>query len=422
MLLEMFMTLIAFADSSPGGPNTQKPAKRKALLLKRKALTTGFFDSNKVTYTYYILIHLQMTLCDCFQDDGKGRRAQGQTFGIALKECVENERKGCSDHQTMSMKSDHRARNSLSSLLDQLPDNFRTPSGRIPDIHPAEKGSGSCESLPSNTQQRSDNELLKGSLSQCDVRRHSSSLDDDETQLEGLQTSIRPQVPRLVITCVKHLEDFGLHSEGIFRKSASKKRVRQLRESFDNDINFELDNQVCPHDVATLLKEFLRDLPEPLLCRRLYQPFVNTQKIRNRRLQFEAISYLVQVLPVPHRDTLHYLLKFLAKVARFAEDIKSIRGDVILEGNKMDSNNLATVFAPNILHNVIPGQGTTEQEVEERLDVINVIRIMIDHYEDMYKISPETVDEVFLNMIDSHPAQLDILCDRLDFKINNGVE
>jgi hypothetical protein len=43
----------------------------------------------------------------------------------------------------------------------------------------------------------------------------------------------------------------------------------------------------------------------------------------------------------------------------------------------MDSNNLATVFAPNILH-CIPvdrmQQVTTDQEIEERLDVINVIR------------------------------------------------
>lgn len=86
----------------------------------------------------------------------------------------------------------------------------------------------------------------------------------------------------------------------------------------------------------------------------------------------------------------------------------------------MDSNNLATVFAPNILHNAMPGQVTTDQEVEERLDVINVIRIMIDHYEEMYKISSETIDEIYLNMIDSHPAQLDVLCDRLDSQTNKS--
>lgn len=154
--------------------------------------------------------------------------------------------------------------------------------------------SGSCESLPSKTQQLSDNELLiKGSLSQFDVRRNSH--EEEDIQIEGLERSNRPKVPSLIVTCVQHLEKNGIHSVGIFRKSTSKKRVRQLREDFDQGTTHYLDDDVCPHDVATLLKEYLRDLPEPLLCRKLYQPFVNTQKIRNRRLQFEAISYLVQV-------------------------------------------------------------------------------------------------------------------------------
>ena len=268
---------------------------------------------------------------------------------------------------------------------------------------------------PINPPNDSRKELLKGSLSQFDVRRSSHEYEDE---LEGLERPPRPQVPSLIVTCIQHLEDHGLHSVGIFRKSTSKKRVRQLREDFDNGVITELEPDICPHDVATLLKEYLRDLPEPLLCRKLYQPFVNTQKIRNRRLQFEAISHLVHILPVSHRDTLHYLLKFLAKVARFADDVRSAGGEVISEGNKMDSNNLATVFAPNILHNATAGQMTTDQEVSERLDVINVIRIMIDHHEEMFCVSPETIDEIYLNMIDSHPAQLDVLCDRLDYYVN----
>lgn len=99
----------------------------------------------------------------------------------------------------------------------------------------------------------------------------------------------------------------------------------------------------------------------------------------------EALSHLVQLLPVAHRDTLFYLLRFLAKVARFSDDLYKNDGSRSLEvedetavGNKMDSNNLATVFAPNILHNSVSGQATTDQEVDERIDVINVIRWAVD--------------------------------------------
>lgn len=51
----------------------------------------------------------------------------------------------------------------------------------------------------------------------------------------------------------------------------------QLREDFDCGKEICLGEDNCPHDVATLLKEFFRDLPDPLLCRDLYQAFVQTQ-------------------------------------------------------------------------------------------------------------------------------------------------
>lgn len=37
-----------------------------------------------------------------------------------------------------------------------------------------------------------------------------------------------------------------------------------------------MDEEHSVHDVAALLKEFLRDMPEPLLTRELYTAFINT--------------------------------------------------------------------------------------------------------------------------------------------------
>lgn len=50
----------------------------------------------------------------------------------------------------------------------------------------------------------------------------------------------------------------------------------QLREEFDRGIDVVLDEEHSIHDVAALLKEFLRDMPDPLLTRELYTPFINT--------------------------------------------------------------------------------------------------------------------------------------------------
>lgn len=57
----------------------------------------------------------------------------------------------------------------------------------------------------------------------------------------------------------------------------------------------------------------------------------------------------------------------------------------------MDSNNLATLFAPNILHSMTPASvskdSLSSQSCEERIDVINVIRSMIDHNKDLFSVS-----------------------------------
>lgn len=52
---------------------------------------------------------------------------------------------------------------------------------------------------------------------------------------------------------------------------------QQIREKFDSGEDVELTDDMNPHDVACLLKEFFRSLPEPLLTRDLFQPFLTTQ-------------------------------------------------------------------------------------------------------------------------------------------------
>lgn len=49
-----------------------------------------------------------------------------------------------------------------------------------------------------------------------------------------------------------------------------------MREELDQGWELHLDEQHSVHDVAALLKEFLRDMPDPLLTRELYTTFVNT--------------------------------------------------------------------------------------------------------------------------------------------------
>ncbi|KAL0829546.1 hypothetical protein ABMA28_003059, partial [Loxostege sticticalis] len=306
--------------------------KRRAYLLKRKALTTGFFDQSRAK--------------DADKDkDSSG----GSVFGVPLAQCVETER-------ALRRQQHGGSRASLASL---------------------------------------------GALEKGD---DSESCDSGDWGWAGLEEAGGggPKVPALISACLAHLRRVGLHTQGLFRVSASKKRVRQLREEWERGQEAALDTAVCPHDVATLLKEFLRDLPDPLLCRDLYTAFLNTQKIRNRRLQWEALRLIVQLLPAAHRDTLHALLSFLAQLAAHADDDRQ-------PGNKMDAANLATVFAPNILHKNKPNEPANAEQLSERADVINVVRQLVERQTELWTLPGELLHEAYIHMSHTAPAHLDSL-------------
>ncbi|KAK9305229.1 hypothetical protein QLX08_003666 [Tetragonisca angustula] len=359
-------------SESLGSSSVVTKPKRRAPLLKRKALTTGFFDNKG-------------------KEDKEKDSPGGLVFGIPLSQCLENDRIAriaageVSDVGCLSRNSRHGSRTSFTSLIE-------------PTVAAKTDEGGSCESLSSKG----------GALTGSD-----SGVLELSDSGGGGPPGEWDAVPGVVRQCIRHLENTGLRTLGVFRVSPSKKRVRQLREDFDCGRETKIGPDQCPHDVAALLKEFFRDLPDPLLCRDLYQAFVHTQKIRNRRLQQEALQHLVQLLPTPNRETLWALLNFLSVVAANSEDQKNETGDWI-PGNKMDTINLATVFAPNILHCVKPGQRSevSAERAEERIDVINVVRTLLEHASTLFTVPAALLDEVYLHMMDTHPADLDLALSR----------
>lgn len=361
------------SESLGSGTVATKP-KRRAYLLKRKALTTGFFESKG-------------------KEEKDKESPGGLVFGIPLSQCLENDRIAriaageAADVGSLTRSSRHGSRTSFTSLIE------------APTVAAKTEDGGSCESLSSKG----------GALTGSD----SGVLELSDSGGGGTPGEW-DAVPGIVRQCIRHLEATGLRTLGVFRVSPSKKRVRQLREDFDCGRETKIGPDQCPHDVAALLKEFFRDLPDPLLCRDLYQAFVHTQKIRNRRLQQEALQHLIQLLPTPNRETLWALLNFLTVVASNSEDQKSETGDWI-PGNKMDTTNLATVFAPNILHCVKPGQTRPEvsaERAEERIDVINVVRALLEHASTLFTVPAALLDELYLHMMDTHPVELDLALSR----------
>ncbi|SPP89046.1 blast:Rho GTPase-activating protein 6 [Drosophila guanche] len=369
----------------------ERKSHKRRNLPKKKSLTTSFFDIGR-----------------------KSEHKMSEVlFGTSLECCLSRSRdsKGSDIVQTRT-----RSKHSLMSVFQG--------TGNGPESHiKLNESVRSCESLPTKSMDCGyieTSERFRDSLSY--LNKPSSSMshyDMEHNELDfdtTLHTPSHLNVPIFIINCMDYLEDNGLEKIGIFRVSTSRKRVKQLREEFDKNSHMRIPHETCPHDVATLLKEFLRDLPEPLLCSRLYTTFLETQKIRNRRLQLEGISHLIKLLPISHRDTLYVLLRFLAKVAAHSDDIFDSDGNIEINGNKMDSSNLSTVFAPNILRG-LDQASARDKEQDHMNDAINVVRTMIDHYEEIFKISADFLDVIYSHMLDACP---DILYGLISTKINGS--
>ncbi|XP_061483083.1 rho GTPase-activating protein 6 isoform X2 [Rhineura floridana] len=288
------------------------------------------------------------------------------------------------------------------------------------------------ESTSPNTPEPAPRARRRGAMSVDSI----TDLDDSQSRLlEALQLSlpaeaqskkkksrdkklslnpIYRQVPRLVDSCCQHLEKHGLQTVGIFRVGSSKKRVRQLREEFDRGVDVILDEEHSIHDVAALLKEFLRDMPDPLLTRELYTPFINTLLLEPHE-QLNALQLLIYLLPPCNCDTLHRLLQFLATVASHAED-KIDQDSQDIPGNKMTSLNLATIFGPNLLHK----QKTTDKEftvqstarAEESTAIIAVVQKMIENYEILFMVPADLQNEVLISLLETDPDVVDYLLRR----------
>uniref|UniRef100_A0A182KBJ9 Rho-GAP domain-containing protein n=1 Tax=Anopheles christyi TaxID=43041 RepID=A0A182KBJ9_9DIPT len=143
-----------------------------------------------------------------------------------------------------------------------------------------------------------------------------------DRQLPWIQTTLSEQV--LLLS--------GKQTEGIFRVPADVDEVNMLKNLIDRWEFPENKGTMDAHAPASLLKLWYRELYDPLIPDELYDSCVQTED------PAEAAS-IVEKLPKINRLVLTYLIHFLQQFSL---------PDVVAN-TKMDSSNLAMVFAPNLL-------------------------------------------------------------------------
>ncbi|KFY48785.1 hypothetical protein V495_01033, partial [Pseudogymnoascus sp. VKM F-4514 (FW-929)] len=87
-------------------------------------------------------------------------------------------------------------------------------------------------------------------------------------------------------SCIQAVDLFGLEVEGIYRVSGTAAHVNKIKAIFNNDsskVDFR-NPEAFFHDVnsvAGLLKQFFRELPDPLLTHEQYAPFIAAARLED---------------------------------------------------------------------------------------------------------------------------------------------
>ncbi len=119
-----------------------------------------------------------------------------------------------------------------------------------------------------------------------------------------------------------------------------------------------------PSVSATILLEFLRELPEPLISTQ-YKLFLNVLKNPNESNQINDLKLLVKQLPNPNKGTLIHVLYILSII------------DLNNGHNKTSKQMLARTFAEYIIWDPVHGGFGQARDSQERA---KLMKLMIDHH------------------------------------------
>ncbi|KAL4670647.1 hypothetical protein H8957_010396 [Semnopithecus entellus] len=212
-------------------------------------------------------------------------------------------------------------------------------------------------------------------------------LEQDQRKVLGTR------IPLIFQKLISRIEEGGLETEGLLRIPGAAIRIKNLCQEleakfYEGTFNWE---SVKQHDAASLLKLFIRELPQPLLSVEYLKAFQAVQNLPTKKQQLQALNLLVILLPDANRDTLKALLEFLQRVI----DNK--------EKNKMTVMNVAMVIAPNLFMCHALGLKSSEQrEFVMAAGTANTMHLLIKYQKLLWTIPKFIVNQVRKQNTENH--------------------
>ncbi|XP_030293354.1 stAR-related lipid transfer protein 13-like isoform X2 [Sparus aurata] len=145
-------------------------------------------------------------------------------------------------------------------------------------------------------------------------------------------------LPLCLQQALSHLRTHCLDQVGLFRKSGVKSRIQALRQQCELSPDSVSYEDQSAYDVADMVKQFFRDLPEPLLTSKLGETFLHIYQYVPKEQRLQAVRAAILLMPDENREVLQTLLYFLRDVTSLVEE------------NQMTPMNLAVCLGPSLFH------------------------------------------------------------------------
>lgn len=189
------------------------------------------------------------------------------------------------------------------------------------------------------------------------------------------------QPPLLVQKCIEYLDRYALGVEGLYRTSAKRTAIQALANRAEQDeVAFHLSpDRDDAATVASLLKRYLRELPDPLLPLS-QENMARYIQSRNEEIQtgWPFLRQKIRSQPPVHQVTLQTILDHLTRVA---ENENS---------NKMPASNLALVLGPVIFFGALEDKNQLPNADQDRTmeDLIVYGRLIFEDLKGTGPLSP----------------------------------
>ena len=180
------------------------------------------------------------------------------------------------------------------------------------------------------------------------------------------------------------LRKYGLEQEGLFRVNPDENYMKKLKVVVETGKEIEvLNKSYFVPSVAGLLKQFIRDLQEPLMTYPAFEEIImapdmqiQNDPVAKEKQLIKLREFINNRVPIHFQVVLYELCKLLNEVA--ANDDK----------NKMNTSNLAMVFSMNLFKSKLENTQLLAQSVKH---MSYVTCLLIENFNNLFESSLQTV-------------------------------